>query len=393
MQTRSSGSQRVFLLALFGTSLAILFTRSLNAFNRLPADPGYSYVEEASNQGIASLAIGDPYFHIAARTLAWLTSFAPLEWHAIVLSTLVHLVWAGCAVCIAYLVYFEAIPRWVAGLAGLLLICAPHASESSLGNVGNVKWPLLAAAIVLCSSSRVTTLSRTGPIALLIVTGLTNPISLLCVFPLIRLGLNEKAVRRQLLPLALVILATTALQLAKVGVSAASSGRDARVSEPWNGMGIFWWSGLVGPIIIALVSLAISLVSRSRNYSPSNMATNLGMISVILAAVSYRLGGIADRYFVAPLTLSLVSCLLALSESQTLNERVRLVVLTATAVMVLVPSLKWFSASRYLTSGPTWSAEVQSARDLCRESTQSNVSLEVAGGSTVELDCEYVLRG
>ena len=393
MQTRLLGGQRVFLLALFGTSIAILFMRSLNAFNRLPADPGYDYIFQAKLDGLGSLTLGDPYFHLAARTLAWLTSFAPLEWHAAVLSTLVHLVWASCAVGIAYVVSLESVPRWIAGFAGLLLICAPHASESSLGNIGNVKWPLLTAAIVVCSSSRNTMLSKVGPIALLIVTGLTNPISLLCVFPLIRLGLNEKAVRRQLLPLALVILATTVLQLAKVGVSAASSGRDARVTQPWNGMGIFWWSGLVGPIIIALVSLAISLVSRSRNYSPSNMATNLGMISVILAAVSYRMGGIADRYFVAPLTLSLISFLLALSGFQTVNARARLVILAVTAVMLMVPTLKWFSVSRYLTSGPTWSAEVQAARDFCRGSTRSTVSLEVAGNSTIELDCEYVLRG
>jgi hypothetical protein len=393
MWMRWCGGRRAFLLASFGTFLTIVLTRSLDAFNKLPADPGYSYVEEASNHGVASLAVGDPYFHIAARTLAWLTSVAPLEWHAAVLSTLVHLVWAGCAVYITYVVSFEPVPKWTAGIAGLLLICAPHASESSLGNVGNVKWPLLTAVLVLCSSSRVATLGRIGPIALVTVTGLTHPITLLCIFPLLRLGLSEKTVRRKLFPLMLVVLATTALQIAKVGVSTASSGRTVRVSEPWDGMGIFWWSGLIGPVIVAILSLAAVMFSHLHNNTSSRMATNLGVVSVVLAAVSYGMGGIADRYFVAPLTLAMVGGLLTLSDILTTSERASIAMLTAATVLMLVPTVKWFSASRYLTSGPAWSEQVQAARDLCSGSTQSRASLEIAGGSSVELECEYILRG
>ena len=381
----------MFLAASFTAYLAVLFARSTGSFTRFPADPGYLYIQEAADKGFASLTFGDPYFHIAARALAWLTSFAPLAWHAVVLSTLVHLVWAACAVCVAYVVSLESLPKWIAALAGLLLVSAPHASESSIGNIGNIKWPLLAAAIVICSSAHITTFRQIRVIGLLTVTGLTQPIAILCLFPLLYLGIKESGARRALFPLAFSLLATSALQIVKVGLPAATTGRSEKITEPWDGMGVFWWSGLLGPIVLG-ISVFV-LLQTLPSGSLRQTSTNLSVLSVVLTSVSYLMGGIADRYFVGPLTLACIGGLLALSGLGFISNRSRSVVVMLAISLLMIPTGKWFFASHYLTSGPKWSTEVQEARELCKQVPQSVVRLEVAGGSTVELDCEYVLRG
>jgi hypothetical protein len=393
MRARNTSDPNTFHLVLFGAFLAMLFARSWQSFAKLPADPGYGYVSDASRDGVQSLTIGDPYFHLAARAIAWLTSFAPLEWQAVVLSTLVHFVWAACSVYIVYITSLEAIPRWVSAIAGSMLILAPHASESSLGNVGNVKWPLLAAAMVLCSSTRVLTLHRVSSIALLVVTGLTQPLGLLCVIPLLRLGLKSGVDRRRLLPIISAVLGTSVLQFLKVGPTAATSGRDARVVEPWDGMGIFWWSGLLGPIMVACVTLALVWVGKPRSDGIRTLATNLSIGAVVLGGITYRMGGIADRYFVVPLTLALIAALLALCDLSAIGARSRTVAVAASIALILVPTLKWFSASHYLSSGPTWSAEVRNSQELCSTSTLQLVEIKIAGNSSVQLECEYVLRG
>ena len=119
---------------------------------RLPADPGYGYVLEGSERGLQALLFGDPYFHLAARFLAFVTSWFPLAQQVLALSILVHIFWAGCAVVIAAVVSLESHSRLLGYLSGLLLVSAPHASESVLGNVGNVKWPLIAALLIVCCS-------------------------------------------------------------------------------------------------------------------------------------------------------------------------------------------------------------------------------------------------
>jgi hypothetical protein len=147
----------------------ILATRSYPSVGRLPADPGYDYVLDGSEQGLSALTLGDPYFHVGARLLALVTSWFPLAYQAVVLSILVHIVWSICAVVIANVITMETRKRWLGYLAGCFLVAAPHASESGLGNVGNVKWPLLAALLVV-SGSRSSIQTFPKSVALLAVT-------------------------------------------------------------------------------------------------------------------------------------------------------------------------------------------------------------------------------
>ena len=81
---------------------------------------------------------GDPYYHLAARALALVVSWFPLTSQAIALSLLVHLIWAFCGGVAAVIISREASRNVLGILGGLCLSLVPHASESGIGNVGNV---------------------------------------------------------------------------------------------------------------------------------------------------------------------------------------------------------------------------------------------------------------
>jgi hypothetical protein len=380
-------------LALTATAyLVILYLRSRDSITRFPADPGYDYVLQSAESGLASLGNGDPYLHVVARSLALVTSWFPLEWHAIVLSILVHLLWVGCAIVLNRTVRIETGSNSMAFTAGLLLVACAHAAESSLGNIGNVKWPLFAASIVVSASQ--TTL-RSHPaisVSLLLLTGLTQPLTILCLAPLLLCAFRGNQNRRVMIAVGATCIATFLVQLAKVGWDAASSGRSETISEPWTGMGLFWWSGLLGPAVIVAVVLVLSLLSRLLGGSHSEFALVIGLASVLTSVLSYAMGGIADRYFVAPTTLSILALIITLRIFPYSTSTFRVFITVGTSLALLVPTIKWFSSSNYLTSGPTWAAEVRRARAECQTDQTLRVELAVSAGSTTTLQCEYVLR-
>jgi hypothetical protein len=56
-------------------------------------------------------------------------------------------------------------------------------------------------------------------------------------------------------------------------------------------------------------------------------------------------------------------------------------------LLFLVPALKWFSASAYLASGPTWSSEIERARMLCDRDNESPLQVSLSAGGRQELSC------
>jgi hypothetical protein len=373
--------------------LAILWIRSRISVTRIPADPGYWYILDGDRKGVLSLLVGDPYFHVVARLLAWVTSWFPLVWQAVVLAALVHFVWAACALVVAHVVNAETASRWMGSFAGLLLVTAPHAAESSLGNIGNVKWPLLAATMLLCSSPRVIRAQTVAIMVLLAVTGLTQPLTLLNVIPiafLLTRGRLSWSISAKLLA---PIVITLTIQVVRVGLTAATSGQSAKVARPWDGMGLFWWSGLVGPIAVSILAMLLAVIFRMRLTQFFEFAMILAVLAVATSIVSYLMGGIGDRYFVVPMTLALIAATLVIGSLPNRQPFAGKVVVLAALSMLLVPTAKWFSASWYLTSGPTWSSEVRRVTDICTDLQRSTVDLSVSPDATNELECEYVLSG
>ena len=372
-------------------SLVILFVRGRDSLLRLPSDPGYSYISDAARNGLFSLTEGDPYFHIAARSLAWVTSWFPLSWQAVVLASLVHLVWGGCAMTISRVVKLESKSTTMALLAGALLVAAPHASESSIGNVGNVKWPLLTSLLVICSSGLAVRHFRSLSLGLMIIVGLSNPLTVLCLAPLTALSFRMRAKTSHALRLGGVCLLIFFIQVIKVGGSAVLSGQSARVARPWEGMGIFWWSGWVGPIVISLAIITtLWFISRPLNLL-DRFEFLLAGTAFVAAVASYLMGGIGDRYFVLPMTISLIALIMTI-RGLVISERARRIVLVIALIGILVPTAKWFDTGWYMTGGPTWNSEVERANQSCITQSSSVAELSLSPDGSVELDCEYVLR-
>lgn len=385
-------SARTLIAASMGSSLLILLGRTRDSLPRLPSDPGYSYITDAAMSGLLSLVEGDPYFHVAARFLAWLTSWFPLSTQALVLASLVHLVWAGCATAIALVVKLESKSTSMAVLAGMLLVTAPHASESSIGNVGNVKWPLLTSLLVICSSDRAVRQLRGLSITMMVLVGLSNPLTVLCVVPLAALSYRTRTISARAVQLGGLCLLMFIVQVIQVGGSAVLSGQSARVARPWAGMGTFWWSGWLGPVIVSFFIIVLHLLVVEFVGVFSRFESLLAITAFVAAIASYLMGGIGDRYFVLPMTISLIALLVTIRELRTPNQLKR-VVFGLALIAIVVPTTKWFNAGWYMTGGPTWHSEVERANTICNAQSIPTVQLALSPDGSVELPCEYVLRG
>jgi hypothetical protein len=374
--------------AMFG----LLVLRSLHSFTRLPADPGYDYVMQARQQGFEALAQGDPYFHVAARVLALFASVFPLFVQAIVLALLVHAVWVLSALVITVVVRRESDNLIMALLCGLALILVPHASESGIGNVGNVKWPIFAALIVVSATNRLHTRDLWWVVPLTLVTGLTQPLSLLVLLPLGIKVLTHRKLRAADIGLIAVLVFTVIVQLIKVGVGSATTGQTNKVLTPWNGMGLFWWTGLVVPSLVALLTIVIWVVLYSKRYPQSLFIPILCSSTILVALASYRLGGIADRYFIVPVALATVSGIVLTRDLANIFPKWRRVFVACVATSVLIPSIKWFSTSWYITSGPTWQSEIRRAELVCRAESVTLVPISITPNGVVDFSCDDVLN-
>lgn len=371
--------------------LLTLIARSSSSMGRLPADPGYDYILAGAERGLGALALGDPYFHFGARFVALITSWFPLAYQVLTLSILVHLVWTGCAVLIAAVVTHESQQKWLGIVSGFLLVTAPHASESALGNVGNLKWPMITALIAACCSPTSIQRHPTLISVLAVLTGLTNPLTILCSIPIAVEALKNRRLSRAEIALTGVIIGTLAIQVAKVGISSAASGQSAKVTIPWRGMGLFWWSGLVGPIVVSATCIIILLVRQRLSTNPL-FALKLALTAGALATVSYRMGGIADRYFIAPMSLALIATLLVQHQLFIKTRLLQRAGWTITVVVLLVPTLKWFASGSYLMTPPLWKPEIARAETFCEQNQFSEIEISSSNLGGTTLNCLYILR-
>jgi len=356
---------------------------------RFPADPGYDYLFSGASNGIRSWFDLDPYVHFGAHFLSWLASFAPLENQAIALATFVHFTWSLLAVAIFVVLKREGFSRFVSLLSALTLVLCPAASESSLANVGNIKWPLLIFALILVSSNQ---LQRSPKLsgAYLFLTGITNPLSAILFLPLLMSFFGrDKTDRKSFLLPTVGLLTSFGIQAITVGSAGLGHGTGGvKVLTPWPGMGMFWWFGLISPTIICLSALLVKPLLRV--HMKSNLITRVAVVAPVLVLGSYLYGGIGDRYFVAPMVISWIVSLAFVHELGSRLKRGQFIAISVAALLIfLIPTIKWFNSSWYLTAGPTWSEEVELARMNCL-SGPTSVQLNIGGISTTELPCAYI---
>jgi hypothetical protein len=378
-------------LLIFWGLFGILITRSLGSMSRFPADPGYDYVLSGSQNGIKSWFNLDPYVHFGAHFLSWIASFSPIEHQAIVLAVFVHLVWALTGLGICLVLKQEGFPQYVQLISAFSLVLCPAAAESSLANVGNVKWPLLILAIFIVSSNTILAKPTASGIYLFI-TGLTNPLSIIAVLPLAHnfMRLDKDQRKRIRFPVYSLLL-TFLIQVLIVGLNGLSQGAGgAKIMSPWPGMGLFWLFGLISPSALCLISLIAIGVLRVRLVPP--LIPRIALTAPALAIASYLYGGIGDRYFVAPMMISWVTVFATtdtISKCKSKVLRTSLVILPV--FFLLVPIIKWFDSSWYLKAGTNWPTEVNRAKSECALG-EDTVQLIVGEENIFVLPCSYILN-
>jgi len=283
----------------------------------------------------------------------------------------------------------EGLSKFVSLLSALSLALCPAASESSLANVGNIKWPLLIFALILVSSNQLKRSSKMSCVYLFL-TGITNPLSVILFLPLLMNFFGSDKTERKLFVLPITgLLVSFGIQAATVGSSGLGHGRGgAKVLEPWPGMGLFWWSGLIGPTFICVVALILQ--SLFRIHSKSHLIIRVAVVVPVLALGSYLYGGIADRYFVAPMVIAWIVSIAFINDIGARLNRNHFIIVSALAfVLFSIPTIKWFNSGWYLNIGPTWSDEVVQAKAICTAGGTS-VYLNIGEISSIELPCSYI---
>jgi hypothetical protein len=185
------------------------------------------------------------------------------------------------------------------------------------------------------------------------------------------------------------LLTSFGIQAITVGSSGLGHGTGGvKVLTPWPGMGMFWWFGLISPTIICLSALLVKPLLRV--HMKSYLITRVAVVAPVLVLGSYLYGGIGDRYFVAPMVISWIVSLAFVHELGSRLKRGQFIAISVAALLIfLIPTIKWFNSSWYLTAGSTWSEEVELARMNC-SSGPTSVQLNIGGISTTELPCAYI---
>ena len=373
----------------------LLFLRTQNSINRFPSDPGYDLILQARlEKGVQTFSTSSwPYFYVIPRAFIDFLIIAPMRFEAVILGSLMNLVWIGSAYVIFRTVLSQTKNLMLSVISGTLLILSPVAMESSLISYGNVKWPLtVALACVFCAPSLLRERFKSVLLAVFLI-GMSTPMVIFCVFPIVYWTTRKEIGRKIAIAIFSLIAVTTLLQiLASGGFSRAAQGwSDDRIFS-LDGLGLFWLYGQLAPLTISVVTAVIILAKRKRGEPTSSFSLCLTVTSVCILVSSFYLGGIADRYFVAPLVLSSIGFVVILWTQPLLGRlSINSVLLAGFLVASLIPAIKWFEAGWYLTSGPTWSTEIEKARDFCLNGSRQKATLSLSPSGEVEIDCSLIL--
>ena len=389
MQLSNFRSKHFELWSVFLAVYSILILRSANSLGRFPADPGYDYIYDANINGIQSWISLDPYVHFGARFLSWSAGLVALENQAVALSLLVHGVWSATAVGIFFVLRHEKVNSWTCYGSALAVALCPAASESTLANVGNVKWALMALALVISSSGAIIRSPRSSAL-FLFVSGLTNPLLPIVLIPIALQFLNQRNSERKLALIPILGVVTSAIvQVFALGSTTLGRGHSEKVLQPWPGMGLFWWFGIASPVLICLAY--ITVYKKFRFESKSLVFFRISISVLLLVVVSYVYGGIADRYFVVPMILSWIIVFDFCIESRNrIMAPLRFVVVLPLLTSFGITAIKWFDSSWYLVGGPSWSSEISKAKRSC-ELGEDHVVINVGMGNTTDLACADIV--
>jgi|694.fasta_scaffold29738_7 hypothetical protein len=383
-----------------GSVLYILFFaiglgRIRKSFDHLPVDPGYEFFEDTYKYGISALVKTEGgYLDIPRRIIAEVVTLFPIRHTGNVGSMIWLLMVSATAVFIAAMVKRIHPSKALAIACGACVILAPSASESQIGNQSVVKWFLMLIAIIVVSLPEEHQLSARTTAILVLLSGLSNPMTFLATLPLglslLQRKLNLRDSRTKLILGAFIIgfvIQLISWKTTGVGIQKY----DSRTYALWPGAGAFWYYNLIiPPLTCAAFVMRAMLPEWSWCPKPSRFILNLSLTGLVLFVVTYVLSGIGDRYFVVPQMLAFI--VVAVYTAQHF-EGTKFILRAALAVSIAIfcrASVKWYDAGWFLSDGPKWSEQVDLARSRCEVDSTQIIQLEQALGNT-ELPCSAIL--
>ena len=355
---------------------------------RIPPDPGFDLLNQARPIGRFSFFdISGSYLSITPRIIGKISAFVPVEYAAIISSLFTLLLWSLSATITFFVIKQITKSMVVALLSGLVVVLNPAAGESSIGNYGNAIWQIYIVMSLVFSVAEFPKKFNIPVYLLALVGGLSHPWAVLTLIPLIGSMPNSskqhRAVQKNLL---LITLSTFGIQIA-VFLGTGSSAARSGVTYWWENMPIFWSFNWLFPIALSVSVILLNLIISNQQEKNRFTATYIALSALSVATVCYLQGGIADRYFVAPMTLSVCAAGVLATQLGLRWKWVPRLVFTAALILVSVGSYKWFRASSYLNSGPTWYSEVIRIRDACSDQKTVFLEAQLSIGTT-EVSCD-----
>ena len=370
------------------------FGRIVSSFGKFPSDPGYDFLLIVEKDGLKSLFSGsEGYIQIGPRLLAMFARLFPIEQQAVVLSASVTIVVIMIALLIFQAVFTQFGKTFLAVIAGLAFLVVPAAAESTVGNYGSIKWPLVVGLAVVIACQKFVEANVLFTVALVIFVGLCSPLAIAVSLPLLgyalpKFGQVDKSLK-YLLAAAVGVTLVQFLYWYSSGAGAQIYGGSVPY-KPWAGMGLFWYSIWLTPPLFGLLVLIIFLVLKfATKASVDSTAIWLALSAMGIFAATYMSTGIKDSTAVAGQSLAWISVIITMFVViPTIPFHfVRIGTTVALSMFFVVSSVKWYSASWYLVDGKKWSVLIEQARTDCADENAQTAKLQLLLAET-ELDCD-----
>jgi len=374
---------------------AIGLGRIRTSFDHLPVDPGYEFFEDTYKYGLSAFVKTEGgYLDIPRRIIAEVVTLFPIRQTGNVGSLIWLLMVSATAVFVAVMVKRVHPSKVLAIVCGACVVLAPSASESQIGNQSVVKWFLILIAIFVVSLPEEHQLSARTTAFLVLLSGVSNPMTFLAAAPfgvsLLQRKLDLKDSRTRLILGAFIIgfvVQLVSWKTTGVGVQKY----ETRTYSLWPGAGAFWYYNfIIPPLTCAAFVVRSMLPEWSWCPKPSRFILHLSLTGLVLFVVTYVLSGIGDRYFVVPQILAFI--VVAVYTVQHF-EGTKFVLRAALAVSIAIfcrASVKWYDAGWFLSDGPKWSEQIDQARVTCAADLMQTIKLEQAMGTT-DLPCTAIL--
>jgi hypothetical protein len=369
--------------------------RIRKSFDHLPVDPGYEFFEDTYKYGVSALVKTEGgYLDIPRRIIAEVVTMFPIRQTGNVGSMIWLLMVSATAVFVAAMVKRIHPSKVLAIACGACVILAPSASESQIGNQSVVKWFLILIAIVVVSLPEEHQLSARTTAILVLLSGVSNPMTFLAVVPLgvsfLQRKLDLKDSRTRLILGAFIIgfvIQLVSWKTTGIGVQKY----ETRTYSLWPGAGAFWYYNfIIPPLTCAAFVLRSMLPEWSWCPKPSRFVLNLSLTGLVLFLVTYGLSGIGDRYFVVPQILAFIVVAIYTVQHFEGTGFILRVALAVSIAIFCCASVKWYDAGWFLADGPKWSEQVDLARSRCEVDSTLVIKLEQALGTT-DLPCSAIL--